>query len=490
MSASRKAAGTSRTATAPGPKLSTTRPSRSSSRACSIRRVGIGGIQFDDRRDQQKLTGDARRRPLFLQPLVDEPLMGGMLIDDDDAVARLGDDIGVVHLRPRRAERGGEVGLAGAIAMGARIGGGRPGSQSGLRLFGEAGWRGAAGAAAKRASPSGAAGRRRAPKVAPRQRGERRRPAGRRGAMQRRFEALLQSADEEAAHQARIVKAHFGLGRVDVDIDEVRVAAEKQDERRVPAGRQIVQIGAAHRAVKELVADRPAVDEEILRARVGAVEGRQAGEAVEARPLRARPSTARALARNSRRATWRDTAREDRRVARRAGRPFEAAADIAGEGKADLGMGHGEALDGVGDGLRLGPVAFQEFEPRRRRGEEIAHFDARAGRMRRGRDRALAAGIDANRQRHAAPRARLTISSRATEAIEGSASPRKPSVAMAVRSPSASLRGRMALDGEVEIVGGHAAAVVDDANEAPSALLDDDFDAASRRHRGHFRRVP
>ena len=30
--------------------------------------------------------------------------MRGVLVDDDDAVAGLGDDVGLVHLRPRRAE--------------------------------------------------------------------------------------------------------------------------------------------------------------------------------------------------------------------------------------------------------------------------------------------------------------------------------------------------------------------------------------------------
>ena len=31
--------------------------------------------------------------------------MGGVLVDDDDAVAGLGQDIGLVHLGPRRAQR-------------------------------------------------------------------------------------------------------------------------------------------------------------------------------------------------------------------------------------------------------------------------------------------------------------------------------------------------------------------------------------------------
>ena len=54
----------------------------------------------------------AGRRALALQALVDEALVGGVLVDDDDAVLRLRDDVGAVDLRPRRAERGvGGLGL-------------------------------------------------------------------------------------------------------------------------------------------------------------------------------------------------------------------------------------------------------------------------------------------------------------------------------------------------------------------------------------------
>ena len=40
-----------------------------------------------------------------LQALVDEALVGGVLVDDDDAVPGLGDDVGLVELRAGRAER-------------------------------------------------------------------------------------------------------------------------------------------------------------------------------------------------------------------------------------------------------------------------------------------------------------------------------------------------------------------------------------------------
>ena len=48
--------------------------------------------------------------PLTLQPLIDEALVGGVLVDDDDAVARLRHNIGLVDLRARCAKRGVAVG--------------------------------------------------------------------------------------------------------------------------------------------------------------------------------------------------------------------------------------------------------------------------------------------------------------------------------------------------------------------------------------------
>ena len=61
--------------------------------------------KFNDFRDQQRL----RRNPVFghlpLQPLVDKPFMGRMLVNDDHASVRLRDDVILMHLRPRRAQR-------------------------------------------------------------------------------------------------------------------------------------------------------------------------------------------------------------------------------------------------------------------------------------------------------------------------------------------------------------------------------------------------
>ncbi len=93
--------------------------------------------------------------------------MRGMLIDDDQAVARLRHDVIVVHLRPRRAERMIErIGAQARMSRHARSSAAGADIEHGLRRFGKAergiavgcktGWR--EGRAAK---DGGAAGERR-----------------------------------------------------------------------------------------------------------------------------------------------------------------------------------------------------------------------------------------------------------------------------------------------------------------------------------------
>ena len=65
----------------------------------------IGLSQLDDRRNEQRLPRDVVAGAGLLQALVHQPLMRGMLIDNDDTIAGLGNNIGIVDLRPRGAER-------------------------------------------------------------------------------------------------------------------------------------------------------------------------------------------------------------------------------------------------------------------------------------------------------------------------------------------------------------------------------------------------
>ena len=118
-------AGTSRTTTAPGPKASITRPSSASSPRRATMRSRRRLVQLDDLGDQQHLAREPRLRQRRLHALIDQPLMRRVLIDDDDAVGGLRDDVGLVQLRPRRAER--IVGIAAPSAAGGADGACSPG---------------------------------------------------------------------------------------------------------------------------------------------------------------------------------------------------------------------------------------------------------------------------------------------------------------------------------------------------------------------------
>ncbi len=63
------------------------------------------GIEFDKFGHQQGLGGDGSTRIFDLKLLVDDTLMRGMLVDNDDAVAGLADNVVLMELRARDAQR-------------------------------------------------------------------------------------------------------------------------------------------------------------------------------------------------------------------------------------------------------------------------------------------------------------------------------------------------------------------------------------------------
>src|SRR5271166_5013541 len=68
-------------------------------------------IEVDHERGQQRLPLDPLPLALALELFIDDPLVRRMLVDDDEPIRGLGDDVVPMHLRPRGAERRGEVAL-------------------------------------------------------------------------------------------------------------------------------------------------------------------------------------------------------------------------------------------------------------------------------------------------------------------------------------------------------------------------------------------
>lgn len=71
-------------------------------------------IKFDDFGNKKDLPCDAAFGKGALHALVDETLMGGVLIDNDNAVFGLGDDIGLMELAPRSTKREVRQGRVGS----------------------------------------------------------------------------------------------------------------------------------------------------------------------------------------------------------------------------------------------------------------------------------------------------------------------------------------------------------------------------------------
>src|SRR5205823_2490578 len=64
-----------------------------------------GLLQFDNLRDQQDLALHAISRKRGLQLFIDDALMRGVLVHDNEAVAGLRHDVGLVDLRACRTQR-------------------------------------------------------------------------------------------------------------------------------------------------------------------------------------------------------------------------------------------------------------------------------------------------------------------------------------------------------------------------------------------------
>ena len=114
-------------------------------------------------------------------------------------------------------------------------------------------------------------------------------------------ERALDGAEHEVVDLAAVTEAHFELGRVRVDVDELRIERQIQHVGGMAAVVQHVAVGEAHRVHEQPVAHRAAVDEPELLVRLRARARRQADPSREHHA--ARPTRAAAARRRQTRAT-------------------------------------------------------------------------------------------------------------------------------------------------------------------------------------------
>src|SRR3546814_4160901 len=78
--------------------------------------------------------------------------------------------------------------------------------------------------------------------------------------MPRPVQRRAQPADDHAPDEPRIAEPHLGLGRVDVDVDEIGGNIQKQRGDGMPVAREHILIGGAECADEQPVLHRTPVD--------------------------------------------------------------------------------------------------------------------------------------------------------------------------------------------------------------------------------------
>ena len=198
------------------------------------------------------------------------------------------------------------------------------------------------------------------------------------GAVTGTGERMAQRPDNQAAHQSGIAKPDLGLGGVNIDVDLTgREHDIEGDDGMAITGEEIL-IGPAHRAAEQLVANRPAIDEQVLVHRIAARIGGQAGKAGHTHTFAFLVDLQRIGA---------EIGPDHRGHPRLAGidiaaalrRDRQALAPVLGQEEADIGPRHGQAFDDIGNAEIFRAFGLEEFEPRRGRIEQVAHFDPRTG---------------------------------------------------------------------------------------------------------------
>ncbi len=301
--------------------------------------------------------------------------MRGVLVDDDQAVAGLGQHIGLMQLRP-----GGPQGMVLQRRWGFGLLDAEGRGRDWRRVlhpragFAEPRQDGGGRGSAPQAGAAPARGGRRARSLGP-EAAEGGGGDGGRAADPGAGQGVAQRPHHQAAHQARVAEAHLRLGRVDVHIDLGGVELEVEGRGRVAVAGEDVGVGGPQRPLQQPVANGPPVDEQMLVGAVAPGIGGQAGVARQPHPLALLVDPERIGLELA--SEHRGEAGEPAFGPGRLGGQAQAAPPVQVEGEAHRLVGHGLAPDLLGDRRRLGPLRLHELEPGRRGEEQVAHLDPR-----------------------------------------------------------------------------------------------------------------
>ena len=463
----------------------------------------LAGADRQRLRHQQRLAAYPGLSAGLLQPFVGDALVSGVHIHQHQPVAILGQDIHAVKLGQRIAQRwhgvlvgglvavrlrtvkaliaGRRIGAQRASIRASRAGGGtRPARQVRCRIqrrFADAGRRGLA--EAHFALVNQFAGEQ--IEAAGRRRDRRRRVVGAGAFGAQVGQRFVQRAVNKAMHAAPLAKAHLVLARVHVHIDIPGVQLQIQHKRGMPGVVQHIGKGLAHGVRHQLVANVAAVDEEVLEVGLAAGEGRLRDPAAQ------RQAGGLALdlhgVLDEAGATEQGDAAQALGGARAAAQLMQRTAVVA-QGEMDLEARQGHALEGLFQMLEFGALRAQKLAPRGRIEEQIAHFYGGAARVRRGR----------HGHRHVAPRTAGAVPATALGAgIAGQFELRYGADAgqrFAAKTEAAhplqvfqrgDLAGRVAIQGQGQIVLRDPAAVVAQSDQARAGGLYIDVHALRAR---------
>ena len=184
---------------------------------------------------------------------------------------------------------------------------------------------------------------------------------------------------------------------MDVDVDLLGCELQEQGGHRLAVARQQIAISGAERTLEQAVLHRPAVDEQMLKARRVVAGVGQADQTRQAHAVALDLERGRIVGERAAHELTQARARPLEQVGpRRLEREHAPAVGVQGEG--DARIGHGQALERLARGELLGAVRLQELEAGRGGEEQIAHVDAGAERPRRRYRRRCHAGRDVERE--------------------------------------------------------------------------------------------